>query len=133
VKFVFDNPYSVYLHDTTAPGLFDRAYRFASHGCIRVSSADDLARQLLAPDPQWPAERVDRALQAGRNNTVALRVPIALHIVYDTAWVEEDGTIQFREDVYHRDRIPSSVMAPDLSGPIADSRDVGATAGGCTG
>jgi murein L,D-transpeptidase YcbB/YkuD len=112
VKFLFDNPYSVYLHDTTSPGLFDRASRFFSHGCIRVSSADELARELLAADPQWSAARVAEVLGAGGNRTVTLVEPIAVHIVYDTAWVDPDGTIQFRNDVYGRDRLAADTAAP---------------------
>jgi murein L,D-transpeptidase YcbB/YkuD len=108
VKFVFDNPYSVYLHDTSAPALFARTYRFLSHGCIRISDAGDLARRLLTSDPQWPPAGVDAVLQSGGNQTVALKLPIPLHIVYDTAWVAEDGTVQFRDDVYHRDAVSDS-------------------------
>jgi murein L,D-transpeptidase YcbB/YkuD len=112
VKFVFDNPYSVYLHDTSAPELFARAYRFASHGCIRIADAGDLARRLLASDPTWPAAKVDGALQADISQGVSLTAPIPVHIVYGTAWVDEDGTVEFREDVYHRDlsaHMPASV------------------------
>ncbi|MDQ7250714.1 L,D-transpeptidase family protein [Dongia sedimenti] len=129
VKFLFDNPYSVYLHDTTAPGLFARAYRFSSHGCIRVSDAGDLARQLLASDPQWPAERVDAALQTGGNQGVTLREPIPVHIVYDTAWADDNGMVEFRADVYHRDVVPAvapapiapDTAAPGAPGPLADA------------
>ena len=126
VKFVFDNPYSVYLHDTSAPGLFARSYRFLSHGCIRVSDAGDLARRLLASDPEWPEARVDAALRDGVNRTVALRAPIPLHIVYDTAWVAEDGSIQFRDDVYRRDFGASSSEADASAGiAAANARRVG--------
>jgi murein L,D-transpeptidase YcbB/YkuD len=131
VKFVFDNPYSVYLHDTTAPALFDRESRFFSHGCIRVSDAGDLARQLLATNPQWSAQAIDQALRGAGNQTVAMNVPIPLHIVYDTAWVEEDGIVQFRDDIYHRDVIPASVIAPNGPGPMANASDVRTNASGC--
>ena len=137
VKFLFDNPYSVYLHDTTAPSLFARAYRFSSHGCIRVSDADDLARQLLATDPRWPAERVDSALQGGGNQTVLLQEPIPVHIVYDTAWADADGTVEFRADVYHRDAIPAAAPAPIAPATAAPSapRPLAAAAplAGCNG
>ena len=138
VKFLFDNPYSVYLHDTAAPSLFAQADRFASHGCIRVADADDLAKALLAPDPTWPAARVDQALKGGGNRTVALREPVPLHIVYDTAWVDDDGTVEFRNDVYGRDRViqapPTAPNpAPPTVGPMADGGAAGAPSGTCDG
>lgn len=137
VKFIFDNPYSIYLHDTTAPGLFARADRFSSHGCIRVSDAADLAHELLASDPQWSAERVDAALQTGGNQGVTLREPIPVHIVYDTAWADADGTVEFRADVYHRDAIPAAAPAPIAPATAAPSapRPLAAAAplAGCNG
>jgi murein L,D-transpeptidase YcbB/YkuD len=111
VKFLFANPYSVYLHDTNSPQLFARWDRFLSHGCMRVSEALDLARYLLRNDPAWPAARVEQVLQSGRSVQVRLVAPIDLHVVYDTAWVDEAGTINFRQDVYGRDRFPGSAVA----------------------
>jgi murein L,D-transpeptidase YcbB/YkuD len=133
VKFVFDNPYSVYLHDTSAPGLFAREYRFLSHGCVRVSDAGDLARQLLTSDPEWPAARVDLALRGSANQTVGLRAPIPLHIVYDTAWVAEEGTIQFRNDTYRRDLASSTTEPISTAEPITDVAELNAHAVGCRG
>lgn len=100
VKFLFDNPYSVYLHDTSAPELFDRSERFLSHGCVRVEQAVDLARRLLRDDPAWPPAQIDAALAVVKNIRIDLIRPIPLHVVYDTAWVEDDGTVNFRKDVY---------------------------------
>lgn len=100
VKFVFKNSYSVYLHDTNAKNLFARDVRFLSHGCVRVEQALELARRLLAGDPDWPADRIDAALAAGRTIPVELRQPIPVHLVYDTAWVATDGAVNFREDAY---------------------------------
>ncbi len=133
VKFVFDNPYSVYLHDTSAPGLFGRAYRFLSHGCVRVSDAAGLARALLAPDPQWPEARVDAAIAGGANQDVVLRHPIPLHIVYDTAWVMEEGTIQFRDDVYHGDFSQQAAVPMSLGETSAQVAGLGVPPGGCRG
>lgn len=104
VKFIFASPYDVYLHDTNNRALFDRPNRLLSHGCVRVSRALDLARQLLATDPDWTGQRIDEAVASGRTVRVALARPIALHIVYDTAWVDEAGIVQFRKDVYGLDR-----------------------------
>ena len=121
VKFLFDNPYSVYLHDTTAPDLFAQAYRFSSHGCIRVAEAGDLAAQLLGADPDWSQQRVATALKDGGNRTIRLLEPIPLHIVYDTAWVDEDGTVEFRDDVYGRDRNLRNSGATPANATIASA------------
>ena len=103
VKFLFPNPYSVYLHDTNNAGNFERWNRYLSHGCIRVSGALDLAAYLLRDDPQWPPARLAEVLQSGKATRVRLTAPIPVHIVYDTAWVDDDGVVQFRPDIYGRD------------------------------
>jgi murein L,D-transpeptidase YcbB/YkuD len=113
VKFVFPNRYDVYLHDTNNPSLFGRADRHLSHGCIRVPNARDLATYLLQADPSWTGERVTAAIEAGRNLRVILPRPIAVHLVYDTAWIAPDGTVEFRDDVYRRD----AALSPQAANP----------------
>jgi murein L,D-transpeptidase YcbB/YkuD len=103
VKFLFDNPHSVYLHDTNQPKLFGRAERHLSHGCIRLPNARELAAWLLKDRPDWPRERIDEVIRSRRNTPVALPRPLPIHLHYDTAWVDEDGTVQFRPDLYGRD------------------------------
>jgi murein L,D-transpeptidase YcbB/YkuD len=104
VKFIFDNPYEVYLHDTNNRSLFDRSHRFLSHGCVRVSNAMELAKQLLKMDPNWPEQRIDEAVESGRNIRIDLMRPISIHVVYDTVWIDDAGIAQFRDDVYGLDR-----------------------------
>jgi murein L,D-transpeptidase YcbB/YkuD len=111
VKFLFANPYSVYLHDTNSPQLFARWDRLLSHGCMRVSQALDLARYLLADDPTWSDGRIEEVLESGRNVQVHLVTPIPLHVVYDTAWVDGAGIVNFRHDAYGRDRFVAPVVA----------------------
>jgi murein L,D-transpeptidase YcbB/YkuD len=103
VKFIFPNSYDVYLHDTNSPALFGRVDRHLSHGCIRIPNARDLATYLLQADPAWTADRVAEAVASGHNLRVDLPLPIAVHLVYDTAWVDPDGTVEFRDDVYGED------------------------------
>lgn len=103
IKFVFANPFSVYLHDTNAPGLFDRPQRFLSHGCVRVEQAVDLARRLLQDDPAWPPARIDATLANAATQRVDLSRPIPVHLAYDTAWVDERGVVNFRRDAYELD------------------------------
>jgi murein L,D-transpeptidase YcbB/YkuD len=103
VKFLFPNPYDVYLHDTNSPKLFDRWDRHLSHGCMRIPNALDFAAYLLKDDPQWPPQRIDAVLQSGQVVRLALPAPIPVHVVYDTAWVDSAGVVNFRPDIYGRD------------------------------
>lgn len=105
VKFMFPNRFNVYLHDTPARGLFARGTRTFSSGCIRVEKANELAERLLVrPGSDWTAGSLQSALVTRRERTVPLPEPVPIHIQYWTAWAEPDGTVQFREDVYGRDR-----------------------------
>lgn len=104
VKFLFPNRYSVYLHDTNNPELFERADRFLSHGCVRLSNARELASYLLKDDPAWSDERLEQAIAAGKTLTVMLTRPLPIHIIYQTAWIDGTGQVHFRKDVYGRDR-----------------------------
>ena len=103
IKFMFPNPQSVYIHDTPGKSLFNRQERHFSSGCVRVESPLDLAQYLL--DGQgWDRARLEAAMMNGRRQTVVLNDPIPVHLVYFTAWVDADGTVNFREDIYDRDR-----------------------------
>lgn len=103
VKFIFPNPYAVYLHDTPSRGLFQRSKRAFSSGCIRVEKPLELAERLLANTPGWSRERIDAAIDSGRTRSVTLAKPVTVHLVYLTAWQDRDGKMQFREDLYGRD------------------------------
>lgn len=103
VKFVFPNAFDIYMHDSPARALFDREERTGSHGCIRVSRATDLVEYLLRHDPEWPPERIREAMTSGRETPVRLveRIPVA--IGYFTAWVDDGGRLNFRDDIYGHD------------------------------
>jgi murein L,D-transpeptidase YcbB/YkuD len=103
IKFMFPNEYDVYLHDTPADHLFSRTERDFSHGCIRLERPVQLAEYLLREDPDWRGTRVREEIVTGEHKTVKLPRPIPVHILYFTAWVEDDGTLQFRKDVYGHD------------------------------
>jgi murein L,D-transpeptidase YcbB/YkuD len=105
VKFMFPNKFDVYLHDTPAQDLFSKSMRAFSSGCIRVEKPIDLALYVLRGDRVWTADAILAAIKSGEVRTVRLPEPIPVHIVYWTAWVGEDGEIQFRDDVYGRDRL----------------------------
>jgi murein L,D-transpeptidase YcbB/YkuD len=99
VKFLFDNPYQVYLHDTPAKAAFAQPQRQVSHGCVRLERAIDLAKYLLGRETGWPPERVDEVLSGEDTRSVALKAPVPVRIMYATAFVEGDQ-ISFRDDAY---------------------------------
>ncbi|NGP53559.1 L,D-transpeptidase family protein [Thioalkalivibrio sp. XN8] len=103
VKFMFPNSHAVYLHDTPARELFDRSERSFSSGCIRVEHPFELAELLLVDQPGWNRAGIDRVLQQGETTVVNLARPIPVLITYGTAWVEPDGEVHFRKDLYGRD------------------------------
>ena len=103
IKFMFPNPYAVYLHDTPQKKLFARNMRALSHGCVRVENPMELAVYLMKDDPQWTRERIESAIASGRNRDVPIPSPIDLHIIYLTSWVDYEGQVNFRNDVYGRE------------------------------
>jgi murein L,D-transpeptidase YcbB/YkuD len=103
IKFMFLNKFNVYLHDTPARLMFDEMQRDFSHGCIRIQKPLELALYLLRKDPKWNREALLRALNIEKDRCVPLPEPIPIHLLYWTAWADEDGTIEFRRDIYGQD------------------------------
>jgi murein L,D-transpeptidase YcbB/YkuD len=103
VKFMFPNRHLVYLHDTPNKELFERADRTFSSGCIRVENSLRLARLLLEDNPDWQASRFEQLLESPKTTTVSLQKPVPVLLLYWTAWVEENGVLNFRKDTYNRD------------------------------
>lgn len=103
VKFVFPNRHSVYLHDTPQKGLFAQATRALSSGCVRLERAIDLAEALLRDRPEWPPARIREVVSEGAERRVDLTRPVPVYLLYFTAFVESDGTLHLRPDIYGRD------------------------------
>ena len=101
IKFMFPNVYDVYMHDTPSRSLFKRQVRAFSHGCIRVEKPMELAEYLLRGS--WSRERIQRTIDGGKNHAIYLDRPVPVHLVYLTAWVDPNGQVQFRDDLYNRD------------------------------
>ncbi len=104
VKFLFPNRFNIYMHDTPARGDFAREKRAFSHGCIRLAEPKSLADYLLRDDPEWTPARIEKAMFGGRETTVKLEQPRPVFILYFTAWVDRDGILNFRDDVYGHDK-----------------------------
>lgn len=103
IKFMFPNKFSVYLHDTPQRGLFKRASRDFSSGCIRIEKPVELAKYLLQNDPQWSSQKIKETIESGVATVVRIKNPIPVHLLYWTAWVTETGTVHFGTDIYDRD------------------------------
>ena len=104
VKFIFPNSYNIYFHDTPAKSLFQQERRAFSHGCIRLNEPKRLAEYLLQDQPGWTEKQIADAMYAGKEKWVPLNNPVAVIISYFTAWVDDEGMLNFREDIYGHDR-----------------------------
>ncbi len=100
-QFLFEMPnrFDVYLHDTPSKHLFSRDGRRISHGCIRVDNAQQLAALLM----EQPLEAIQQTIATGSTTRTAVPKPVPVFVVYQTAFAEFDGRLQFRADVYGRD------------------------------
>ena len=104
VKLLFPNRYNVYLHGTPVPSLFARVRRDFSHGCIRVEEPAALAAWVLAGQQGWDSAAVAAAMTSGPPSArVRLERPPAVHVLYATAAVGDDGVVRFYPDVYGLD------------------------------
>lgn len=105
VKFLFPNPFDIYMHDTPAKSLFQFEQRTFSHGCINIKEAKKLAHVILKDDPDWTDEMIDNAMNGEKETTCILKNKIPIYIGYFTTWVnEETGEIYFYPDVYQKDK-----------------------------
>lgn len=103
VKFIFPNSYNIYFHDTSPKSLFDEGQRAFSHGCIRLAQPVRLAEYLLQDKKDWTDERIEKAMHSGTEKWVKLDEPVPVLITYITAWVDSEGLLNFRDDIYGRD------------------------------
>ncbi|QMU28748.1 L,D-transpeptidase family protein [Adhaeribacter radiodurans] len=115
VKFLFPNSYSIYLHDTPSKSLFQENSRAFSHGCIRVSEPARLAAYLLRDYPQWTPQKIKAAMEAGKEQTITLEKVLPVYIVYFTAFIDAQGNINFRKDIYDRDERLAEMLLPNVT------------------
>ncbi|ADW67454.1 L,D-transpeptidase family protein [Granulicella tundricola] len=119
IKFMFPNEYDIYLHSTPAQQLFARSRRDFSHGCVRVEHPDQLAVWVLQNTPRnWDLQKVTDAMQNGADNhQVNLTKQIPIVIFYATARVDENGQVDFFDDIYHYDKQLEDVLAKGMPYP----------------
>jgi L,D-transpeptidase YcbB len=104
VKFLFPNSFDIYFHDTPSKSLFERSKRAFSHGCIRLSEPEKMANYLLRNQPEWTPEKIEEAMNSEEEKYVKLKKPVPVVITYYTAWVDDNGKLNFREDIYSHDK-----------------------------
>lgn len=110
VKFLLPNREDIYLHDTPTRSIFQKASRAASSGCIRLEKPIELATYLLSDREGWTREKIEAAIEEGKTETIALRHPLPVYLVYRSAWVDGEGKVEFRSDIYNRDKRLSKIL-----------------------
>jgi murein L,D-transpeptidase YcbB/YkuD len=105
VKFLFPNSYDIYFHDTPNHDLFSATNRSFSHGCIRLSEPKKFAQYLLRRDTAtvWKEKVIDSCMHLPKEKWVTLDKTIPVSLVYFTAWVDKNGLLNFRKDIYGHD------------------------------
>ncbi len=103
IKFMFPNQHSVYMHDTPSRNLFKRADRSFSSGCIRVEDPFTLATILLDDPQKWNEAKLEERLARAKNESVRLKNPITVFLMYWTSEADGQGDARFYNDVYSRD------------------------------
>jgi len=103
VKFMFPNPFNIYLHDTPAQNLFANEKRDFSHGCVRLDDPFEFAYALLARQTDDPVSFFAKRLNTGRETQVNLEQPVPVHLIYRTTFTKARGRVNFRRDIYERD------------------------------
>ena len=107
VVFWFPSKFNVFIHDTAAPELFEDGVRYFSSGCIRVDSAVYMAMLLLRNQDEgsWTEEKINSIIATNEPYKIVFKQPVHVHISYFTAWTDLKGRVQFRKDIYKRDRL----------------------------
>ena len=112
VKFLFPNPYSIYLHDTPSKASFEAEKRTFSHGCIRLERPLELAEILLSGQDSWDAAKIRDTLERGETQNVNLEHPLPVVIVYWTVSVGASGEVRIMNDIYGLDPPILAALGP---------------------
>lgn len=126
IKFMFPNEFDIYLHDTPARSLFYESERTFSSGCIRIERPIELALYLLGDRSEWTREKILATLETSDEVSVRVPEPIPIHLLYWTAFVDEDGSVNFRNDIYERDERLSLELRKPLAGSGSAHGRIGA-------
>lgn len=116
-KFRLSNQQAIYLHDTPYRQFFSQTQRDISAGCIRLEESARLVDALLAPSRHWTPERISETYASGDERYIRVFPRVAVYLMYWTAWVDAEGQIQWREDIYHKDQLGYSPAIQQLANP----------------
>lgn len=123
IRFNFPNKFLVYQHDTPDKYMFAHEKRAYSHGCMRVQYPDKYAEVLLGisnPKDGYTAEKIQK-MYGGSEININLNTPIPVHITYQTAFVDDSGKLQIREDIYGRDAALLAILKDENQRRNADT------------
>jgi hypothetical protein len=120
IRFNFPNKFLVYQHDTPDKNLFALSRRAFSHGCQRVQDPVKYAEVMtsLGASETYSQERIRRMIAAGSETDIKFVNPIPVHITYQTAFVDDAGHLQFRDDVYGEDARLIAALKSEHSGIV---------------
>jgi murein L,D-transpeptidase YcbB/YkuD len=121
IKFNIPNSDDIYLHDTPNHKAFNRNDRALSHGCVRLERPEDLALYVLR-DKDWSRDRLEEEIGKGGTHTVTLNKTLPVWLLYWTVWVDADGVLQTRDDVYERDEHLASALGKANRSPLLADR-----------
>jgi murein L,D-transpeptidase YcbB/YkuD len=123
VKFLFPNSFNIYFHDTPAKSLFEKDKRAYSHGCIRLKEPEKMANYVLRNQPEWSPEKIEEAMNSGNQKFVKVKRPIPVVVTYYTAWVDDNGQLNFRDDIYgHDEHLAQKMFSPMSSSTNAAAK-----------
>lgn len=106
VKFRLSNNKAIYMHDTPGKHLFDKTQRALSNGCIRLENALQLADHLLSD--YWNQDRIQSVLHSGKETFLkTAQTELPVYLMYWTVWQDEEGNLQWRDDIYRKDKLPA--------------------------
>ncbi len=105
IKFLFPNKFSVYMHDTPSKGLFKRSKRAFSHGCVRLQKPRELLKTFSTFNSNIDFDKAQKILKGKTKTSITLKEKVPVDVIYLTAWVDYDGNLQFRNDIYGYDRM----------------------------
>jgi murein L,D-transpeptidase YcbB/YkuD len=112
VKFTFPSQHTIFMHDTIDKWMFAQNVRTLSHGCLRLRNPMKMAELVLAEDKGWDAAKVQQTMrEGGDDNIIVLEKKIPMHLVYFTAWVDEDGKLRTFGDIYGHEKRISQALA----------------------
>ncbi|HLG88198.1 MAG TPA: L,D-transpeptidase family protein [Alphaproteobacteria bacterium] len=122
IKFELPNRFSVYMHDTSTRALFAQDMRARSHGCVRLERPLDLALELLKADTNWSHDKLVSKIDEGKTTRVRLPTPVPVAFVYWTVFVDDDGALEFRDDLYGRDARLMDALRGRPTAPIKSAQ-----------